>query len=354
MKKCSAFFLSLFSMLFWATDVYSQPQQPPAPVEVKKVENKFLAPVVWVPGTVISRQDSKIAAEVTGVLTSVAEVGDKIKKGQSLAQINDRALLLELRNNKSEIIRLQAKLQFTNTQLERSERLAATSSTAQYRVDELAMERDMLKQEIEAAEVNRDKTLYDIERAKIEAPFDGIVVERRHQPGEHITAGEEVVRLVNLNAIEISAKAPITVNQFVQSNHRAEVKTENKNIISTVRTIIPVGDVQSRMLEVRLDISDRENWVVGEAVRVALTHGISAPSLAVPRDALVLRNNSVYVYRVNAENKAERVEVITGDGSGSDIAVTGLLNEGDLIVTRGAERLKEGREVNILKEVANL
>ncbi len=350
MKK-QKIFLSLV-LTFCSHFIFAQPQQPPAAVEVKKVESKSLAPIVWVPGTVISRQDSKVAAEVSGVLVRVADVGEKVKKGQSLAQINDRALQLELRNNKSEIKRLLAKLEFTKTQLKRSLQLAETSSTAQYRVDELEMERDVLMQEIEAAKIERDKTLYDIERAKIEAPFDGVVVERKHWPGEHITTGEEVVRLVNLEAIEISAKAPITVSQFVRASQEAEIKTDNKNVISKVRTLIPVGDVHSRMLEVRLEISERENWVVGEAVKVALTHGASSPSLAVPRDALVLRNNLVYVFRVNAENKAERVEVVTGDGNGSDIAVKGPLSEGDLIVTRGAERLSDGREVNILKEVA--
>ena len=73
-------------------------------------------------------------------------------------------------------------------------------------------------------------------------------------------------------------------------------------------------------------------------------------SLAVPRDALILRQDGTYVFRVNSEQVAERVRVETGDSAGDLIAVRGELAEGDRVVVRGAETLSDGRGVSILED----
>ena len=70
-------------------------------------------------------------------------------------------------------------------------------------------------------------------------------------------------------------------------------------------------------------------------------------ALAVPRDALVLRNNGAFVFRISDENKAEQIPVEIGDSAGDLIGVSGALNEGDRVAIRGAESLREGADVEI-------
>jgi len=67
-----------------------------------------------------------------------------------------------------------------------------------------------------------------------------------------------------------------------------------------------------------------------------------------PRDALVLRHNGSFVFRINTENKAERIEVEIGDSSGELVSVSGALAEGDRVAIRGAENLREGADVKII------
>ena len=71
-------------------------------------------------------------------------------------------------------------------------------------------------------------------------------------------------------------------------------------------------------------------------------------ALTVPRDALVLRNNGAFVFRINIENKAEQIEVEIGDSAGNLITVSGPLAEGDRVAIRGAEDLQEGADVKIM------
>ena len=67
-----------------------------------------------------------------------------------------------------------------------------------------------------------------------------------------------------------------------------------------------------------------------------------------PRDALVLRHNGSFVFRINDDNAAEQVAVVLGDSAGDMVAVEGPLNEGDRVAIRGAENLTDGAATKIL------
>ena len=105
-------------------------------------------------------------------------------------------------------------------------------------------------------------------------------------------------------------------------------------------------------LRLFIDLPDaaRDSWAVGQLVSVAVPIRAGEPALTVPRDALVLRQNGQFVYRINAENIAERVNVDIGDSQGELIAVTGDLREGDTVAIRGAEGLSDGAPVRILSQ----
>ena len=67
--------------------------------------------------------------------------------------------------------------------------------------------------------------------------------------------------------------------------------------------------------------------------------------LAVPRDALVLREDNTYVFKVDKKNVATRVVVETGSEDGSMVEVKGPIAPGERVIIRGAERLEAGQKV---------
>ena len=101
----------------------------------------------------------------------------------------------------------------------------------------------------------------------------------------------------------------------------------------------------SRSFEVRLAVM-RSSWVIGTPVRVSLPVQVAKRTLAVPRDAIVLRADGVYVFRIVDGDLAERVIVETGSGADDLIEVLGELAVGDLVVVRGAEMLRDGQKVS--------
>ncbi|MEE9141490.1 MAG: hypothetical protein V3U59_02150 [Gammaproteobacteria bacterium] len=78
--------------------------------------------------------------------------------------------------------------------------------------------------------------------------------------------------------------------------------------------------------------------------------GVPVTVVAVPRDALILRQDNVYLFKVTDEGTVEQVAVRTGVGNGRMIEVQGDVRPGDRIVVRGGERLQPGQAVTIASD----
>ncbi len=156
----------------------------------------------------------------------------------------------------------------------------------------------------------------------------------------------EAHRLVDPDSIEVVARAPLNTVHFVKEGDVLKLHNDYRDDEGSVRTIVPFGNPQSHMFEVRLSV-DPEIWTVGESVRLSMPTAATKEVLAVPRDALVLRREGAFVFRINDDTTAEQINVMTGLGAGSLIEVIGDLRPGDRVVIRGAERLQNGTTVNI-------
>lgn len=323
------------------------PEPPPAPVKVSTAELREMSSVVYAPGTVVSRNDAEIASEVSGRLVSVAEVGDFIAAGDVIAKVDDTYLKLELRNAEATIKRLAANLTYRDNQLKRFENLARQQSASVGEMDEVRSQRDMAEQDLVQARVARDQIMYRLERTQVSAPFSGRIAERYRQGGEYISVGGAVARLVDTTNIEVQARAPMEVAEYVKAGLPVSVKDEkNRETNGQIRAVVPVGDDRSRLIEVRVAL-DEQPWVIGGAVRVALPKSPPQEVVAVPRDALILRQNVTYVYKLNEDSTVEQISVVTGVGNGHLVEVRGNVKAGDQVITLGGERLRPGQTVTI-------
>jgi multidrug efflux pump subunit AcrA (membrane-fusion protein) len=101
-------------------------------------------------------------------------------------------------------------------------------------------------------------------------------------------------------------------------------------------------------MEVRVALPDG-SWPIGAPVSVELPTDQATHVLAVPRDAIILRQNDAYVLRVTAGNTVERVPVSTGIGSNGLVEVRGKVAAGDRVIVRGGERLQPGQSVSVIE-----
>jgi len=329
-----------------------------APVVIANASLRQLAPVTWVSGTVISRNDAKLATEVEGKLIQVADVGDSVKKGALLARIDSTLIKLRIDELRAAVDKAQAQLDFYNKELKRLRRLAKQNNAAQTRLEQTEADRIIGENDLNIANSRLLQAQEELIRHEIRAPFSGIVSERLKQPGERADAGEQILRLVDPNRVEIQALAPLNAVNYVDTGHQVQVSVDfNNNAVpdrkgvATIRALVPVGNERSRMVDLRLQYSDMR-WRVGQSVKVALPTARARQVLAVPRDALVLRRDGSSLFRLSSEDKAEKISVDVGIAVGELVEVRGNLNDGDRVVIRGGERLRNGQSVTILKTTA--
>jgi RND family efflux transporter MFP subunit len=319
----------------------------PALVRVATAEVRDIAPLTMIPGTVISRNDARLSAEVPGRLTEVLDVGTPVAHGDVVARIEDTSLRLQQTELKAQVTRAEARLRFLTGEEERFAKLAESNLAAETQLEQTRSDRDVARGDLEVARARLEQIEDQLARTRIVAPYDGVVTERLMMPGERVNEGSAVVRLVNPENLEVIARAPLDYYSFVQRGQELALHAGDRVETGTVRTVVAVGDLSTHQFELRLDLEGRP-FPVGQTLRVAIPVSDSREVLTVPRDALVLRPEGQSVFVVDTDGTARQVPVRVGVAQGPDLEIMGEIAPGDRVVIRGNERLQPGQEVNIL------
>jgi len=259
----------------------------PALVKVAVASMQDIAPVTLVPGTVVSRSDARLSAEVPGRLTSVADVGTMVLQGESLALIEDTSLRLLHAELEAEVTREEARLRFLVGEEKRFTKLAESNLAAATQLDQTRSDRDMARGDLAVARARLEQNLDQLARTSIVAPFNGVVVERLMTPGERVVEGSQVIRLVDQDDLEVIARAPLEYYPFARRGQLLDLRTGTLSAFGEVRTVVAVGDENTHQFELRLDL-DGSPFPVGQTLRVSIPTSDSREVLTVPRDALVL------------------------------------------------------------------
>jgi len=326
-------------------------QQRPAPVvQVAPVSRAELAPTIAVPGTVYSRNELQVTAGVNGQLEWVAEPGTIIDAGTPVARIDTRALRLQREEQEALLERAEISVRRLQNQLARQRELHARQLVSAFDLEQTQADRDLAANDASIARVRVRQIDDQIRRANVVAPFAGVMISRQRRAGEDVTRGEVIGHLTDVRNLEVRAFVPLKHLPRTVVGDPLDVLASESRHIGSIRALVPTGDVRSQTFEARIDLpaAASETLTVGQLVSVAIPIRAKSAALTVPRDALVLRANGHFVFRINAENRAEQIRVTIGDSAGDLVAVEGDLLEGERVAVRGAENLSEGADVRIM------
>ena len=338
-----------FSSAVWAQDSSA----PPVLVQVDEAREQAISQLTWVPGTILSQTDANLASEVDGRITWMAEVGDVVNAGEPLVVLDDTRLNITLNQNKSNIAQWQSQVRLFEKRLARFKNLKANNNMSQGELDAVEADLENAKQELAQAKLDLAFTQYQVEQSQVRAPFTALVVERLQSPGEYTGVGQTLLRVVNPDNVEVQVRAPLTVLPYVENGMMVNVQSKTHQVEEAIRAIVPVGNANSRMMELRIAIKPGD-FPIGSAVRVAIPSSEAHDGVTIPRDALVLRKSGTFIYQLNENNEAQQVKVRTGVGLGERIEVFGEVDPKQHVVVRGAERLREGQKVRFEEADATL
>jgi RND family efflux transporter MFP subunit len=337
----------LAAALATATAAADPPAAERVVVEVATVSVRPLSVASWIPGSIVSRADARIASVIPGRVTWIADVGTRVKQGEPLARLEATMSKLRLEDLRAQVARARATHEVASSQLERFNRLAATQALSASQLDDAKAQRDVSSDDLARADAQLRQAQYEIDESVIRAPFPGVVTERFIQRGEFVQVGAATVRLVDTSDVEARATAALELAANVRPGQSVTLRDHGVEKSGTVRTVVPVGDDRSRQFEVRVTLRSAE-WLVGTPIEVNLPATAVRNAVTVPRDALVIRQNRSYVLRVTRANTVEQLDVTPGVGMADAVEVSGALSPGDRLVVRGAERLAAGQAVRVI------
>jgi len=327
---------------------------PPAKVAVGPVAREAVTDRVTRVGAVEAFQSSTVASLTEGrVHKLIHRTGDRVPKGEPLVILETAQRRMERDRVAARVAAIRVRLAQAEADLALGEKLLREHAISADQVQTRQRTRNRTREELaeEAAELKRLEHL--ITQATIRAPFGGTVAQELTQAGEWVPEGGGVARLVDLAIVRIRVWVP--EREVVRLSVGAQVTavTPAGTVTGTIHAVIPDGDPKGHTFPVEIRVKNDDGHLFqGMVARVTLPLGTPHEALTVPADALVTRASGTHLWKL-VDGHAVRVIVTPGGAAGdagTRVAITprGDLKPGDLVVTRGNERVRDGQSVQIM------
>ena len=325
-----------------------QQSSPPALVEVAAISHGAAEPMVEFVGTVYYARKSDVAAEVGGMVEEVFfEEGYRVKSNEPLVRLGSDILDTAISATRADYELVKVELAQAEKELKRREPLYAEGSVSESAYDEYYFKSKMLQNRAQSLKASLDRLLLEKEKKKIPAPFDGIVVRKNAEKGEWIDSGGMVAVIADDSIVDIVVNVPAELLKYLEPGKKITVKSDNEKLTGSFLSYVPKGDVATRTFDVKIRLQNTPGLIEGMEARALVPSAEKRTGLTVPRDALIDKfgQNVIWVVR---DSTAMMVPVQIIGYEGMRVGITGPeLAEGDLVVVKGNERLREGQPVTI-------
>ncbi|RED52504.1 RND family efflux transporter MFP subunit [Aestuariispira insulae] len=351
------------AMLF-AAPALAQGKGFPALVDVDTVISQPLSQTMPVIGRFVARERGVVSSLTAGPVAAVeVEVGERVEAGQVLIRLDDAVITQErnleaaaVKQSRAELSTAKEALGLALQEQKRLERLKGSAAFSQARLDDKKKEVARLRSEqaeAEAAVAKSQASLalaeIDLKRTRVLAPFNGVVIERHTERGAYLSAGGNVVTLLNDEDMEVEADVPANRIAGLTPGRLVEIElVAGENQQAIVRAVVPDENVLTRTRAVRFTPAAKATepgaLAAGQSVTVFIPVGTAREIVSVHKDAVLPQGgrNRVYVVR---NGVAEIREITYGEAVGDRLEVLSGLEPGDVTVIRGNERIQPGQEV---------
>lgn len=340
--------LSLSLLLATGCGPREEPSRSPSPEAVAPAIQAAVAEVrtapvplrVEVTGQVIAEAQAVLSSQVRGAVQEITvREGAAVKKGQPL-------VLLDQRDVKAGLARAEAEAENAGAQLARMEGLFKEESVAR-------QELDNARRAAKVAEAGRQAALAHLSYTIIRAPFDGVVVEKKIEVGELASPGQALVKVEDPSRFRLEAT-------LAESDLKSVARGDPMPVVvdalgpeptrGTVAQILPTGDPATHTFLVKIDLPPLPGLKTGMFGRMQLDKG-SAPSLVLPKTAVLERGQLTGVFVVGPDKQAHLRYVKVGRRLAGDIEVLSGVNAGERVLADAARGV-DGAKVEIMEAVA--
>jgi RND family efflux transporter MFP subunit len=350
-------------------EALQDPQVTAVKIEVVKrssPENRLT-----LPGTALADQQTPLYARINGYLKSFAfDIGDSVKKGQLVAEIDSPEVDQQLRQAvatqgvaKAALVQAQANQELARVASERWAALVKERAVSQQEADEKRLTLAAREADVEAsramikAQEANVKRLEELQSFKqILAPFDGVITARNVEIGTLVSEGSgaaarELFRMVQLQNLRFHVPVP---EGFVPSIHIGLEATltfdahPGKTFAGKVSRTSNAVDVASRTMLVEVRVPNPAGVLLpGMYAQVTFALRQASPALLMPSNALLVRPEGTLAAVVGKDKTVHYKKIQVGRDYGTRIEVISGLEENDQVMVNPTTMIREGEKVEV-------
>src|SRR3989338_1222222 len=345
-KKFQAYVVG--SLLLFLAGCGNQAGGPPgggfaASVVAAPVKKELIEEKISLVGTLMANETVDIKNQVAGVVKRIGfEEGQTVTAGQMLFMIDTRKL-------NATLAQTEANFGLAQTTFDRLSTLITAGAISQQKFDQAKSDLQVKKAEIDLIKA-------ELADSVISAAFDGIVGERKVSAGQFVDQGTTLSYLIRSEPIKAEFRVPERFLGQLKNGQPIQVTVAaypNKIFNGDVYFIDPQGAPESRTALIKAKLPNAEGKLrQGMFANLDLIVNVRSNALTIPEEALIARGDEVYVFAVDAENKAQMKPVKGGVRLAGTAEILEGLSAGENVIVEGYQKIGPGSPVKI-KENTN-
>ncbi|PLY37539.1 efflux RND transporter periplasmic adaptor subunit [Pectobacterium carotovorum] len=332
----------------------------PVPPPVRPVKTQLVMPAmnrepVSLTGEIRPHEETVLGFRLDGrVLNRLVDVGASVKRGDVIATLDARDSENQLRSAQADLASAASAERLAKSNFSRMKALAPGGAIARVQLDEAQANWDAAVSRRESAQATVKGAQERLSYTQLTAAQDGVITTVSVNPGQVVTAGQEVVRLASLDGRDAVFDVP---ERLV--NPSLPARTILVSLLSDpaiqgqgrVRDISPQADPVTRTFRVRVTLTlPPAAMVLGGSVNGAIQQSDTAV-IELPASALTRQGDKPAVYVVNAEAQTVRLQPVSvARYSDTAIFVAEGLKQGDRVVTAGVSKLRPDEKIRLSDE----
>ena len=325
----------------------------PVPVTVQAARRDAIHRVVQATGLVKPATGAELvvtAPQSARIAEMPKGVGERVRRGDLLVRFDIPSFQADAASRRADVARGESRLTLARANFDRLQGLFQRGIAAKKEVEDARRELSDAEASLTESKTARAAAADLATRAVLRAPFDGVVAERAHNPGDLVEPGSDaVLRLIDPTRLQVEAPVPLDQLAGIALGNAAEVRGpgDARSGAKPAKVIArpPAVDPTTTSASVRLAFTGGTNLPAGTPVQVEIAGEEHRDAIIVPAAAVVQEGTQSFVYTVDPQNHAHRVEVRLGITTGPDAEILSGIAAGARVVVQGQNGLPDGATV---------
>ncbi|MGL4204598.1 MAG: efflux RND transporter periplasmic adaptor subunit [Aeromonadaceae bacterium] len=301
-------------------------------------------------GNITAWQEAIVGSEIGGLrlVEVLANVGDRVQKGQLLARLQQDSVAAELAQTRANLAEAQANLQDARGNANRARRIQSKGAVSEQQASAYITAELSAQARVDALKARLQNDTLRLNQTRILAPDSGTITARHATLGAVLQTGDELYRMIRGDRLEWRAELPAAELTQIRPGMRVSLTTpDGTQLQGRVRTVAPTLDPQTRNGLVYVDLASRNSARAGMFAQGDIQLG-SQRLLTLPQAAVLLRDGFHFIFLLNDQGELVQRKVVVGPRQGDAIAILEGVKADEQVVDSGVGFLTDGDRVKVV------